>query len=465
MAEDSLPLNFEVFEKIVMYNTLTDPSYLDAIIEYVVPSYFQCKDTRTVFSILAHFYGIHKKVPNLTELKAHIIEEEHKSALKNVVKSFEGIDKHYDKDLLLINTERFLKEKAVLATSIRTHVAIQSGRYEPAKILHEFEAACGISLVNSLGMDYLESIDQHCKDLQEVFQVIPTGWKWLDERIGGGLQSKGRAVYAFYGVTNVGKSIFLGNLAANILSQDKSVLLITLEMSEQMYAKRISAQLSKIPFDNLPQEIEALKGSLGTYKLKHRNAKLIIKEFPPKGINPLQLKSYIERLRRKGLKFDVIVLDYLNLLAPLTHGVSSYEAIKEIAEQLRALTYYFSCPLITASQTNRSGYGQVMPALETTSESMGLAHTVDCQMPIWTEEEDFDLGVIHLGITKNRFGPRECSTILQIDYPTLSLTDPDEVSKAYSPPVPNIPGSLKNKKATDNSLNNTLDLIEKLGED
>jgi replicative DNA helicase len=464
MAEDTLPLNFEEFERIMIYNALTDSSYLDAAIEYIVPSYFQCKDTRTVFSILAHFYGVHKKVPNLTELKAHIIEEEHKSSLKAVVKSFEGIDKHYDKDLLLINTERFLKEKAVLATSIRTHVAIQSGRYEPAKILHEFEAACGISLVNSIGMDYLESIDQHCKDLQEVFQVIPTGWKWLDERIGGGLQAKGRAVYAFYGVTNVGKSIFLGNLAANILSQDKSVLLVTLEMSEQMYAKRISAQLSKIPFDNLPQEIEALKGSLGTYKLKHRKAKLIIKEFPPKGINPLQLKAYIERMKRKGIKFDVIVLDYLNLLAPLTHGVSSYEAIKEIAEQLRALTYYFSCPLVTASQTNRSGYGQVMPALETTSESMGLAHTVDCQMPIWTEEEDFDLGVIHLGITKNRFGPRECSTILQIDYPTLSLTDPDEVSKAYSPPVPNIPGSLKNKKPTDTSLNNTLDLIEKLGE-
>ncbi|MEI7479974.1 MAG: DnaB-like helicase C-terminal domain-containing protein [Actinomycetes bacterium] len=353
MAEDTLPLNFEEFERIMIYNALTDSSYLDAAIEYIVPSYFQCKDTRTVFSILAHFYGVHKKVPNLTELKAHIIEEEHKSSLKAVVKSFEGIDKHYDKDLLLINTERFLKEKAVLATSIRTHVAIQSGRYEPAKILHEFEAACGISLVNSIGMDYLESIDQHCKDLQEVFQVIPTGWKWLDERIGGGLQAKGRAVYAFYGVTNVGKSIFLGNLAANILSQDKSVLLVTLEMSEQMYAKRISAQLSKIPFDNLPQEIEALKGSLGTYKLKHRNAKLIIKEFPPKGINPLQLKAYIERMKRKGIKFDVIVLDYLNLLAPLTYGTSSYEAIKEIAEQLRALTYYFSCPLVTASQVNR----------------------------------------------------------------------------------------------------------------
>ena len=465
MAEDSLPLNFEVFEKIVMYNTLTDPSYLDAIIEYVVPSYFQCKDTRTVFSILAHFYGIHKKVPNLTELKAHIIEEEHKSALKNVVKSFEGIDKHYDKDLLLINTERFLKEKAVLATSIRTHVAIQSGRYEPAKILHEFEAACGISLVNSLGMDYLESIDQHCKDLLEVSQTIPTGWKWLDERIGGGLQAHGRALYAFYGVTNVGKSIFLGNLAANILSQDKSVLLVSLEMSEQMYAKRISAQLSKIPFDNLPQEIEQLKGKLGQYKLKHRNAKLIIKEFPPKGINPLQLKSYIERLKRKGIKFDVIIIDYINLLAPMMVGMSSYEAVKEITELLRALSYYFKCPVVSATQTNRTAYGEAMPALESTSESMGLSHTVDCQFPIWTEEEDFDLGVIHLGITKNRFGPRECSTILQIDYPTLSLTDPDEVSKAYSPPVPNIPGSLKNKKATDNSLNNTLDLIEKLGED
>jgi len=111
--------------------------------------------------------------------------------------------------------------------------------------------------------------------------------------------------------------------------------------------------------------------------------------------------------------------------------------------------------------THNCAYGQSNPGLETMSESMGLSHTADCQFPIWTEEGDVELGIIHLGITKNRFGPRECHTILEIDYPTLSLKDPDDVSKSFTIPKKNLPGSTSNVA----SISDTLRAIESLDEE
>lgn len=453
----SLELDISLLEKVIIYNALLDPVYLESIVHHAKPSYFENQNIKTVFESLNEFYSAYGKVPNITELKLHLTDPAKREALKQVALSFSDIDKNYDKDILLINTERFFKEKAVYNTVLKTSIDVQSGQFNTSKILADFEAACGINLVESYGFDYLKDIDKHCEDLQKVFKVIPSGWKWLDDRIGGGFLAEGRALYVFYGVTNVGKSIFLGNITTNILSQNKTVVLISLEMSEQVYAKRISAQLSRIPINDLSMQIEPLKQEINTYKLKHSDSKLIIKEFPPKTVSPLQIKSYLEKLSRKGIKPDAIVLDYLNLLAPVDRGMNSYEGIKQITELVRALSYQFNCPVISATQANRSAYDQNNPGLETVSESMGLAHTADAQFSIWTEEEDFELGLIHLGITKNRFGPRQCHTVLEIDYPTLSLRDPDSVSQLFN--------SARNNGMSPHNISDTLNVIEKLGID
>jgi len=459
--KSSLPLDLSLFEKLIVYNALTDSSYLEAVIEHAKPSYFENKNIKSVFESLAQYYSTYGKTPNITELKVHMVDQEKRNALKEVAVSFAEIDKTYDKEILLKNSEKFFREKAVYNTVIKTSIEVQSGQINTSKILEDFEKACQINLVENYGFDYLESIDEHCKELLKTAKTISSGWKWLDEKIGGGFLADGRALYVFYGVTNVGKSIFLGNIATNILSQDKTVVLISLEMSEQVYAKRISAQLTKIPMNDLTLQIEPLKQSIGTYKLKHKNAKLIIKEFPPKSVSPVHIKSYIDKLVRKGVKPDVIVLDYINLVAPPEKGLNSYESVKQITEMVRALSYHFECPVISATQTNRSAYGESNPGLETMSESMGLSHTADAQFPIWTEEEDFDLGIIHMGITKNRFGPRECHTVLEIDYPTLSLRDPSDVSKTYTLPRTVLPGSTSGTT----SISDTLKMIESLDND
>lgn len=348
-----LSLDLDLYEKVVMFNALLDQTYLETIIEHVKPSYFKDKDIKKVFSVLSSFYEQYQKVPNTTELKAHLVSEEDKQSLKNVVLSFNSIDQKYDKDVLISNTERFLKEKAVLSTVLSTSIDVNSGEIDSTAILKNFEKACGISLIDNLGFDYFENIDEHIVELQKTFKTISSGWKWLDKHLAGGFQAEGKALYVFFGQTNVGKSIFLGQMATNILEQGKTVVLISLEMGEQVYAKRISSSLSRIPSNDLTKHIDPLKSKINQYKLKNKDSKLIIKEFPPKGVTVLGIKNYLEKLVKNGIKPDVVILDYLNLIAPAKNGQNSYEAIKEISEGIRALSYKFECSFISATQQNR----------------------------------------------------------------------------------------------------------------
>ena len=209
-------------------------------------------------------------------------------------------------------------------------------------------------------------------------------------------------------------------------------------------------------------QTDSLKKHLNQYKVKNKNAKLIIKEFPPKTVTPLHLKSYLEKLARSGTKPDAIVIDYLNLIAPNNTGLNSYESVKEITEDIRALSYAFSCPIISATQANRSAFSTPNPDMDMTSESMGLSHTVDAQISIWTEKEDFELVIIHMGIVKNRFGPRQCHTVLEIDYETLSLKDPDDVASSFIVNKPSKKRDIIESDPVNDSLVSTFDLIESL---
>jgi replicative DNA helicase len=467
MQPKSLSFDKKLFEKVFIYNCLKDPLYLETVVDYAKPSFFEDENIRTVYGLLHSYFSSHKKVPNTTELNLHITDADTRKSLKDVLVSLQTIDKTYDNDVLLNVTEKFLKEKTVFQTVQKTSVEIQSGDFDTAKIFKDFETACNISLVHDFGFDYLENIDKHCEDLLKTFETISTGWPWLDDKIGGGFMLHGKALYIFFGQTNVGKSIFLGNIATNVLAQNKTVVLISMEMSEEVYAKRISACLSDIPMSDLKEEMNALKESLNDYKKNHDNSKLIIKEFPPKSVTPSHIKTYIHRLIRKGIKPDIIVIDYLSLISSGTKGLNSYESQKEVAEQIRSLSYEFGCSIVTAVQTNRSGYGDDQPELESTAESMGISHTVDAQIAIWTSDEDKDLQLIHMGIVKNRFGPRDCNSILEIDYPTLRLREPDDVtSDLVSQSRPIKKSNDKSSNVTNNlNIKSTLDLIQSLDND
>lgn len=415
-------LDLDYFETVIAFKCLTDEIYLSSIIDSIKPIYFKSKDIKAVFEIITDFYYKRGTKPTTTEVKTYLTTDELKNAFKNVVLTFNGIDKNLNIDELTANTEKFLKEKAVYYTMMETVDDISKSSVDTSKILEKFEKACNISLTTDTGLDLYGDIDKIITDLNSTEKYISTKWKWLDEKVGGGLLEDGRALYLFAGETNIGKSIFLGNVAVNLASQGKTVLLVSLEMPEMIYAKRLCSSVSKIPLSQLRIESETLKNQITEYCVENPSAKIIIKEFPPASITVGHLKGFIKKLVQKGIKIDAIVLDYVNLLMSTT-GDTSYERIKVCTEQLRALSYNFNCPIISATQLNREGYEITDPGLKTISESMGLAMTGDVILSIWQEDTDKELGIIKMGFMKNRFGPNFGHCSMRIDYTTLTITE------------------------------------------
>lgn len=413
-------LNLDYFEKILCYKALFDSTYLSAIIDFVKPEYFKDKDIASVLTIIGEFHTSRNKLPTLTEVKAYLTTPELISSFKKLLTSIKEIDKNLDKDELYANTERFLKEKAVYHTMLNIAEDIAKGKVNTSEALEKFEKSCNINLVTDTGISLYDNIDSVIDDLTNVQKCIPSKWSYLDDALGGGFLENGRALYVFAGETNIGKSIFLGNIATNIASQGKNVLLISLEMSELLYARRLCSNVSKIPLSELSQNAYMLRDVVKELK-EANHGNIFIKEFPPSTVTPNQLKAFIKKITDTGVKIDAIVLDYLNLLHS-TVGSNSYERIKNVTEQVRALSYIFNCPIVSATQLNRSGFDQENPELSTISESIGLAATADVIVSIYQNIEDRELGIIRLGMMKNRYGPRGHTQAMRIDYSTLTIT-------------------------------------------
>ena len=404
-----------------MYNALTDSGYLSTIADIVQPEYFKSKDIANVFTIIKDFNDKRNELPTTTEIKQYLVTEEQKDSFKRLVTSFSEIDKNINKDELIENTEQFLKEKAVYHTMLKAAEDISAGDVDTSVILDKFEKSCNISLVTDLGLGVKTNIDDIIADLTTVEDKIPSTWEWLDDSLDGGFLQAGKSLYVFAGETNIGKSIFLGNIASNIAKQGKNVLLITLEMSELLYARRICTNISKIPMKEM-----AVNGSSLRAAITESPGNIYIKEFPPSTITPNTIKAFAKKFTDQGIHLDAIVIDYLNLIhSPI--GNNSYERIKNVTEQVRAISYVSNCPIISATQLNRAGFDQDNPDLATISESIGLAATADVIMSIFQNDEDRDLGIIRLGMMKNRYGPRGMTQPMRIDYSTLTIEQADDI--------------------------------------
>ncbi len=414
-------LDLDYFENVLMYNALTDSGYLSTIADNVQPEFFKSKDIADIFTIIKEFNETRNQLPTTTEIKQYLVTDQLKETFRRLVGSFADIDKGINKDELIENTEQFLKEKAVYCTMMESAEAISAGEVDTSVILDKFEKSCNISLVTDLGLSVKDNIDDIIEDLTTVEDKIPSSWEWLDDSLDGGFIKDGKSLYVFAGETNIGKSIFLGNVAANIANQGKNVLLVTLEMSELLYARRICTHVSKIPMKEM-----AVNGASLRAAMTEGEGNVYIKEFPPSTITPNTIKAFAKKFTDQGIHLDAIVIDYLNLIhSPI--GNNSYERIKNVTEQVRAISYVFNCPIISATQLNRAGFDQDNPDLATISESIGLAATADVILSIFQNDEDRDLGIIRLGMMKNRYGPRGMTQAMRIDYSTLSIEQADDV--------------------------------------
>ena len=413
-------LDLDFFETVLLFNALGDQEYLSSIIGYIDPSLFNDKNIGKVMGRLSEFFLERGTVPTLTEIKARLSSEEDRKALTEVKPKLSQIEGPFNKDELIHNTEKFLKERFVYKTILNVAEKFSDQSFKLEEALVEFEKAYNISLKENLGHWYFEDIDKHVRELVAVYKPIPTGWKFFDDKTEGGLFPKTLVVFA--GQVNVGKSIVLGNIATNMLLTNKNVLLISLEMSEFMYSKRISSQLTQIPHGDLKTYTQELKEQVEHLK-RNVEGNLIVKEFPPKSVTVRHIDSYITKLKHKGFVPDIVVIDYVNLIHPIAKNLNSYESVKEICEHLRGLSFKYDIPIVSATQLNRGSFNTASPGMEGISESIGLAATCDVICSLWQEEEDRELGIINMGFQKNRFGPNFGSAAFKCNYNTLTLKE------------------------------------------
>lgn len=451
MTEKQAPsskVDLDYFENILLLNALADAEYLSSIISYLDPSFFNDKNIGKIIGKVSEFFTQHGSVPSVTEIKARLTSDEDRKALADLKPRLAQLDSSYNKDELIANTEKFLRERFVYKTILNVAEKFSDNSFKIEEVLVDFEKAYNITLKENLGHWYFEDIDKHVKELTTTYNPIPTGWKFLDDRTEGGLFPKTLTIFA--GQVNVGKSIVLGNIATNMVLEGKNVLLISLEMSEFMYAKRISAQMTQIPHGDLKTFTTELREQVKHIE-KNLSSKLVIKEYPPKTVTVRQIDSYITKLKHKGFLPDIIVIDYINLIQPVSKGLNSYESVKEIAEQLRAMAFKYNLPAVSATQLNRGNFNTSSPGMEGIADSIGLAATADLICSLWREEEDIELGIINMGLQKNRFGPNFGSAAFKCNYNTLTLK---ETNKDYF--EEDGPSTESVVKGADNALNSLI---------
>ena len=257
-----------------------------------------------------------------------------------------------------------------------------------------------------LGMDYfdLDDMAKHWEYITNPEARIPFLWDGFDRYTNGGVLKNGKMLFLFMGQAGLGKSLFLSNLAVNYLRQNLSVVVISLEMSQDVYAQRFDAHISTNEINHLKDTMFDSCDRIKKFYKDHPGANLYIKEYPPRSIRSSDIEIYLENLQLAGKHFDVVIVDYLNLVLPRVHSDNMYKDGLSVSEELRALSYKFNCPVISAVQANTEGMNNENIDMNNISESRGIAHTCDALFALFQMPEDRENGIINVRINKNRLG-------------------------------------------------------------
>jgi archaellum biogenesis ATPase FlaH len=313
-----------------------------------------------------------------------------------------------NKPWLLDETEKFCKDKAVYNAIVQSIQIIdgKDTKFTSEAIPDILKDALAISFDNSVGHDYITDSDDRYNFYHREEERLPFDLDMFNKITNGGLPSKTLNI-ALAG-TGVGKSLFMCHMAASALSQGKNVLYITLEMAEERIAERIDANLMNVTMDdlkNLPKQMFDDRIS----RIKNKTeGKLIIKEYPTASAHAGHFRALLNELSlKKEFRPDIIFIDYLNICASsrfkMSGTVNSYTYIKGIAEELRGLAVESDVPIVSATQTTRSGYANSDVELTDTSESFGLPATADFMFAIISTEELEKLGQLMIKQLKNRY--------------------------------------------------------------
>ena len=385
---------------------------------------------------MVKFVGAHNKLPTgkvleleLQKLTLPAEDLNSAAALINELKTKSDIDTEY----LINETEKWCKEKAVY-NAIMESIQIIDGKTEKSdgaipEILSE---ALGTSFDQAIGHDYIDNSEERFEFYNHKESRIPFDLDYMNKITKGGLPNKTLNI-ALAG-TGVGKSLFMCHCAASNLQLGKNVLYITMEMAEERIAERIDANLMDYPIQSLSTLPKNVFNSKIEKLATSTIGKLIVKKYPTGAAHTGHFRALLNELKlKKNFKPDIIYIDYLNICASsrmrgLGGSINSYSYIKAIAEEMRGLAVEFNVPIVSATQTTRSGFSNTDVGLEDTSESFGLPATADLMFALISTEELDELDQILVKQLKNRYNdPTKYKRfVVGIDRSRMKLYDVEE---------------------------------------
>ncbi len=398
-------------ETVILQNLVNDDEYMRKVIPFLKRDYFIDNNEKIIYDQIKNFIDQYNAVPNKDALVIAVQNDKSltEDQYKEIVDIVNVLDPtEHNRDWLYKETEKFCKDKAIY-NAILSSIAIIDGR-DKAKsedgIPALLQDALGVCFDNNVGHDYLQSAESRYEFYHRVESRTPFDLEYFNKITNGGLPNK--TLNVVLAGTGVGKSLFMCHVAASTLAQGKNVLYITLEMAEERIAERIDANLMNITMDQLKDLPKATFESRIEKIRNKTEGNLIIKEYPTAGAHVGHFKALLNELQlKKQFKPAMIIIDYLNICASSRFkagsNINSYTLIKSIAEELRGLAVEENVPILSATQTTRSGYGNTDVELTDTSESFGLPATVDFMFALISTEELEQLNQLMVKQLKNRY--------------------------------------------------------------
>ena len=401
-------------EQAILTSLIYNEDYLRKVLPFIKPEYFSDRTERTLFNEITSFTETYNNTPEIAALS--IAVKEKTNLTDDEVQKCEDYLSEIEKDnnpkteiqWLVDKTEKFCQEKAIY-NAVLGSISILDGKDKTndkgaiPKILSD---ALAISFDTTVGHDYLQDSDERYEFYHRKEERIPFDLDIFNKITKGGLPAKTLNI-ALAG-TGVGKSLFMCHMAAGAMVQGKNVLYITLEMAEEKIAERIDANLLNVTLDDLMELPKDLYDKKVERVKSKTTGKLIIKEYPTASASTIHFRTLLNELNlKKSFVPDIIFVDYLNICcsARIRAGsnINSYTYVKSIAEELRGLAVEYNLPIVSATQTTRSGFTSSDPGLEDTSESFGLPATADLMFALITSEDLEALGQIMVKQLKNRY--------------------------------------------------------------
>ena len=401
----------ERIETTILRNLIYNEEFSRKVIPFIEPDYFEQRSEKVIFEEITKFivkYGSAITIEALnieTDNRTDLTETEVKE-VRDINNSFK--DTPADYQWLMDTTEKWCRDRAIYLALMES-ISLADGQ-DDAKgrdaIPSILSDALAVSFDNHIGHDYLEDYEERYDLYHKKEDKIKFDLEFFNKITKGGIPNKTLNI-ALAG-TGVGKSLFMCHVASSVLLQNKNVLYITLEMAEEKIAERIDANLLNVPIQDITELPKPMFDNKVISLSKKTQGTLIIKEYPTASAHSGHFKALLNELAlKKSFKPDIIFIDYLNICASSRYragsNVNSYSYIKAIAEELRGLAVETNVPIVSATQTTRSGYGSSDVDLTDTSESFGLPATADLMFALISTEELEGLGQIMVKQLKNRY--------------------------------------------------------------